>query len=359
MKAAVLNAPQTPLSIEELTLDKPGPTEAVIRVIAAGVCHSDLHFIEGTYPTRHPAVLGHEVAGIVSEIGSAVTNVSAGDRVIIGFVQPCGHCADCDSGRPNLCSQGAPRRESPGLMRDGEAVTQMANVGGFAEYVITYASGLVKVADDIPLEIAALVGCSVMTGYGAVVNTAGVTPGSTVAVIGAGGVGLNIIQAAALAGAEKVIAVDMVEHKLTTARDFGATDVIDAGDGDPVAKLQELTGGGVDFAFEAIGLKVTAEQAYQMAKRGGTAVVVGMVPPMDKIEVSGMIWLEEKTLKGSFYGGARFHRDMPNILNLYRQGKLNLDGLVTRRYKLEEINEAFDALKNGEVTRSILAIGIE
>jgi S-(hydroxymethyl)glutathione dehydrogenase/alcohol dehydrogenase len=146
---------------------------------------------------------------------------------------------------------------------------------------------------------------------------------------------------------------------LTTAREFGATDVIDAGDGDPVAKLQELTGGGVDFAFEAIGLKVTAEQAYQMAKRGGTAVVVGMVPPMDKIEVSGMIWLEEKTLKGSFYGGARFHRDMPNILSLYRQGKLNLDGLVTRRYKLEEINEAFDALKNGEVTRSILAIGIE
>tara|TARA_Y100000588_G_C14082842_1_gene850962 strand:- start:49 stop:1128 length:1080 start_codon:yes stop_codon:yes gene_type:complete len=359
MKAAVLNGPQTALSIEDLEVDSPGPTEAVVKVIAAGVCHSDLHFIEGTYPTQYPTVLGHEVAGVVSEVGTAVTNVSVGDRVIIGFVQPCGHCGDCDSGRPNLCRQGAPRREQPGLTRGGEGVTQMANVGGFAEYVITYASGLVKVTDDIPLEIAALVGCSVMTGYGAVVNTAGVTPGSTVAVIGAGGVGLNIIQAAALAGAQKVIAVDMVEHKLATARNFGATDVVDASEGDPIAKVQELTGGGCDFAFEAIGLKATSEQAYQMARRGGTAIVVGMVPPLDKIEVSGMIWMEEKTLKGSFYGGARFHRDMPNILNLYRQGKLDLDGLVTRRYKLDEINEAFDALRNGEVTRSVLAIGIE
>jgi S-(hydroxymethyl)glutathione dehydrogenase / alcohol dehydrogenase len=217
----------------------------------------------------------------------------------------------------------------------------------------------VKVPDDVSLDIAALVGCSVMTGYGAVVNTAKVVPGSTVAVIGAGGVGLNIIQSARLAGASRIIAVDMVEHKLATAKKFGATDTVNAGEGDPVAAVQKLTGGGVDFAFEAIGLKVTSEQAYNMAGRGGTAVIVGMVPPMDQISISGMIWLQEKTLKGSFYGSARFHTDMPNILELYRQKKLDLDSLVTRRYKLEQINEAFDALKNGEVARSVLTIGKE
>jgi S-(hydroxymethyl)glutathione dehydrogenase / alcohol dehydrogenase len=221
------------------------------------------------------------------------------------------------------------------------------------------ASGLLKIPDDIGLDVAALVGCSVMTGYGAVVNTAKVEPGSTVAVIGAGGVGLNIVQAARLAGASRIIAVDMVEHKLGIAKDFGATDTVNAGDTDAVAAVKELTGGGVDYSFEAIGLKATSEQAYQMAMRGGTAVIVGMVPPMEQINVSGMIWMEEKTLKGSFYGSARFHTDMPRILDLYKQGKLDIDGLVTKRYQFDEINEAFDMLKSGEVARSVLEIGSE
>ena len=361
MKAAVLNAPQTPLEMADLTIDEPGAGEALVRVVVAGVCHSDLHFIEGTYPGRYPMVLGHEVAGIVDAVGPGVTNVSKGDRVIMGFVQPCGHCNYCDSGRPNLCATPttARRPDNPALKLGDQAVSQMANVGGFAEQSVMPASGLLKIPDDIGLDVAALVGCSVMTGYGAVVNTAKVEPGSTVAVIGSGGVGLNIIQAARLAGASQIIAVDMVEHKLGIAKDFGATDTVNASETDAVKAVQELSGGGVDFGFEAIGLKVTSEQAYEMAKRGGTAVVVGMVPPMEKIEVSGMIWMQEKTLKGSFYGSARFHTDMPRILELYKQGKLDIDGLVTKRYQFDEINEAFDTLKSGEVARSVLEIGSE
>ncbi|MCB9482609.1 MAG: Zn-dependent alcohol dehydrogenase [Dehalococcoidia bacterium] len=361
MKAAVLNEAKKPMTIDEVELDSPVAGEAKVRVVAAGVCHSDLHFIDGVYPTRFPTILGHEVAGVVEEVGPGVTNVVPGDRVILGFVQPCGTCRFCAEGRPAICQTPIRTRSSsnPARTRNGEPVNAMTNVGGFAEYSITPAAGLVKVPDDVSLDIAALVGCSVTTGYGAVVNTAQVKPGSTVAVIGAGGVGLNIIQSARLAGAERVIAVDMAEHKLATARDFGATDIVNAKDEDPVAKVKELTGGGADYTFEAIGLKVTSEQAYEMAGRGGTAVIVGMVPPTEQISIASNIWVQEKTLKGSFYGSARFHLDMPRILNLYRQGKLDLDGLVSRRYPLAEINEAFDALRNGEVSRSVLTIGAE
>ena len=361
MKAAVLSEAKKPMTIDEVELDSPVAGEAKVRVVAAGVCHSDLHFIDGVYPTRFPTILGHEVAGVVEEVGPGVTNVVPGDRVILGFVQPCGTCRFCAEGRPAICQTPIRTRSSsnPARTRNGEPVNAMTNVGGFAEYSITPAAGLVKVPDDVSLDIAALVGCSVTTGYGAVVNTAQVKPGSTVAVIGAGGVGLNIIQSARLAGAERVIAVDMAEHKLATARDFGATDIVNAKDEDPVAKVKELTGGGADYTFEAIGLKVTSEQAYEMAGRGGTAVIVGMVPPTEQISIASNIWVQEKTLKGSFYGSARFHLDMPRILNLYRQGKLDLDGLVSRRYPLAEINEAFDALRNGEVSRSVLTIGAE
>ena len=361
MKAAVLNEVRAPLALEDLEIDEPTHGEALVRVIAAGVCHSDLHFIEGTYPTRLPTVLGHEVAGVVEQIGEGVTNVVPGDRVILGFVQPCGFCERCQGGRPNLCTRPTRTRDdsNPALKRGDETVTAMTNVGGFAEMSLTPATGLVKVPDEVGLDVAALVGCSVMTGYGAVVNTAQVEVGSTVAVIGAGGIGLNIIQTARLSGARRIIAIDVAEHKLGFAKDFGATDTINAGEQDAVQAVQELTGGGVDYAFEAIGLKATAEQTYNMIRNGGTAVIVGMVPMTDNIEVSGMIWLQEKTLKGSFYGSGRFHVDMPRILELYTQGKLDLDGLVTRRFPLGGINEAFDALRSGEVARSVLEIGSE
>lgn len=361
MQAAVLNEAKKPMTIDEVEIGDPVAGEAKVRVIAAGVCHSDLHFIDGVYPTRFPTILGHEVAGVVEEVGPGVVNVAPGDRVILGFVQPCGSCRFCAGGRPSICQSPARTRSSsnPARTRNGEPVGAMTNVGGFAEYSVTPAIGLIRVPDDVSLDIAALVGCSVTTGYGAVVNTAQVTPGSTVAVIGAGGVGLNIIQSARLAGAERIIAVDMAEHKLATAREFGATDTVNAKEDDPVAKVKELTDGGVDYSFEAIGLKATAEQAYEMAGRGGTAVIVGMIPPTEQLSIASNIWLQEKTLKGSFYGSARFHLDMPRILNLYRQGKLNLDSLVSRRYPLGEINEAFDALRNGEVARSVLTIGAE
>src|SRR5690606_17989688 len=245
------------------------------------------------------------------------------------------------------------------LRRGEEPVTQMTNIGGFAEYAVTQATGLIHVPDDVGLDIAALIGCSVTTGYGAVVNAAKVETGSTVAVLGAGGVGLNIIQTARLVGASRIIAVDVAEHKLAVARQFGATHTVNASEGDPVEAVRELTDGGVEFSFEAIGLKVTAEQAHQMLARGGTAVVVGMIPRGEDLSISGQIWREEKTLKGAAYGSARFHVDMPRIFALYREGKLDLDGLVTRRVPFAEINDAFDRLRRGEVSRQVLEIGAD
>lgn len=361
MRAAVLNSVGTPMAIEDLTIDEPRSGEALVRVIAAGVCHSDLHFIEGTYQGQLPMVLGHEVAGIVEAVGAGVTNVSAGDRVIVGFVQPCGHCDYCQSARPNLCGTPTTDRspEQPGLKRGDAGITAMAKIGGFAEYSLTPAAGLVKVPDDVGLDIAALIGCSVTTGYGAVTNTARVEPGSTVAVIGTGGVGLNIIHSARLVGARQIIAIDLVDYKLTLAKEFGATDTVNASNGDAVQQVLDMTNGGVEYAFEAIGLKSTSRQAYDIVRRGGTAVIVGMVPLQDTIDIPGQIWRDEKTFKGSFYGSARFHVDMPRILALYRQGKMDLDRLVTRRFPLEQINEAFEVLKSGSVARSILDIGTE
>lgn len=361
MRAAVLNEVGKPLAIEEITIAEPGMGEALVRVVAAGVCHSDLHFMEGTYKRELPMILGHEVAGIVESVGPGVSNVVAGDRVIVGFVQPCGYCDRCQSGRPNLCETPTTLRgpNEPGLRRGDTPVGALAQIGGFADYALTPAAGLIKVPANVGLDIAALIGCSVTTGYGAVANTAAVEPGATVAVIGAGGVGLNIIHTAALVGAQRIIAVDLVEEKLDIAKEFGATDAVYAGRGDAVQQVHELTGDGVDYAFEAIGLKQTARQAYDMIRRGGTAVIVGMVPPEDTIDVPGLIWRDEKTLKGSFYGSARFHVDMPRILSLYQQGKLDLDRLLTRRFPLEQINEAFDLLKSGTVARSVLDINPE
>ena len=359
MLAAVLNEPQTPLSIEQIEVDEPGPGEALIRVAAAGVCHSDLHFIDGVYPARVPIVLGHEVSGVVEATGPGVTRVAPGDRVIAAFIQPCGFCEYCESGRGHLCQLGGRTRDvstNPRLKRGDEAINQMANLGGFAELALTPASGLVKIPDDVGLDVAALVGCSVMTGFGAATRTAAVEPGSTVAVIGTGGVGLNVIQGAKVAGARTIIAIDVAEHKLAYARQFGATDTIDASAGDPVEQVRDLTGGGVDYAFEAIGLTATARQAYEMLKRGGTAVIVGMIPPGENIEIPGASMLQEKTLKGCFYGSGRFHIDMPRILELYQNGQIDLDNLVTRRYPLDQINEAFSALRDGEVARSVLEI---
>ncbi len=357
MKAAILREVNAPLTIEEVQIDRPGPQEVLIRTGAVGVCHSDLHFIEGKYACAMPAILGHEAAGTVEAVGELVSYVRPGDRVITCLSVFCGHCAMCLSGRPNLCQQTAELRRPAGpprLTQDGVALTQMMGLAAFAEQMLVHEHALVKVEPDLPLAQLALIGCGVTTGLGAVLNTARIEPGSTVAVIGCGGIGLNCIQGARIGGAGRIIAIDSSERKLALARAFGATDLIDAADGDPVAEVLALTGGGVEYAFEAIGLKVTAEQAFGMLARGGTATIIGMIPQGQKIELDGASFLGERRIQGSSMGSNRFRVDMPRYITWYRQGRLKLDELVTQRLPLTEINRAFEDMKAGRVARSVL-----
>ena len=362
MKAAVLNAVNEPLSIEEIEIRKPKHGEVLVRTVASGVCHSDLHFMEGLWPTPLPVVLGHEAAGVVEEVGEGVTYVTKGDHVVLSFAPFCGHCRDCVSGRPHLCTDPAARQPAGPdaglrLMKNGTPINQFANVGSFAEYMLVPESGVVKAPEGMPLDKAALVGCSVMTGVGAVVNTARVEPGATVAVIGTGGVGLNVIQGAVLAGAARIIAIDMLDNKLEYARTMGATDTVNAANEEPVQAVQGLVRGGVDYAFEAIGNTKAGAQAFDMVRRGGTAVIVGMMPFGSKLELNAAAFLGEKGIKGSYYGSTRFRVDMPRLCEFYLRGRLTLDELVSRHYPLDQINEAYDAMKRGEVARSVLDIG--
>jgi S-(hydroxymethyl)glutathione dehydrogenase/alcohol dehydrogenase len=356
MKAAVLYAPNQPLVIEDIEVDEPQASEVLIKTSATGVCHSDLHFMEGKWMYPMPVVLGHESAGIVEKVGPGVTNVKAGDRVVVAFVQSCGQCDRCTTGRPVLCTNSQSLNRIGRIKLNGNPMMQFAGMSAFAEYQLVSARACVKVPDGVPLEAAALVGCSVMTGVGAVTNTVKLQVGQTVAVIGCGGVGLNIIQGAKLAGASRIIAVDMLESKLAAAKEFGATDVVDASSGDAVQQVMSLTGGGVDYAFEAIGLMKTAQQAFMMARRGGQAVIVGMLPLAEELTIpqAGMSFLGEKGIVGSYYGSTRQTYDMPWLMELYRQKRLKIDELISRTYKLEQINEAYDALKAGEVNRSVI-----
>jgi len=363
MKAAVLREVGKPLQIETVSIGKPGPREVLIRTKAAGVCHSDLHFIEGSYSHALPAVLGHESAGIVEAVGSEVRTVKVGDHVITCLNPYCGHCEVCLTGHLNLCISSETRRaktDEPRLFREdlsGSGDTKMAqflNLSSFAEMMLVHEHACVAIRKDMPFDRAALIGCSVLTGVGAVTHTSNVRPGETVAVIGCGGVGLATINGAAIAGAGRIIAIDRVASKLELAKQFGATDVIDGGDGDAVKQVLEMTGGGVHHSFEAIGLKATAEQAFRMLRRGGTANVIGMIPVGVKIELNGSDFLGERRIQGSFMGSNRFPVDMPRLVDFYMAGKLNLDAMISRRIKLEEINSAFDELKRGELARSVI-----
>ena len=362
MKAAVLNKVNEPLAIEQLDLRDPQHGEVLVRTVASGVCHSDLHFMEGLWPTPVPVVLGHEASGVVEEVGEGVTYVKKGDNIILSFVPFCGICRDCIEGRPQLCSNPAARlpagpESAIRIFRDGTPVNQFANMGSFAEYMLVPEGGVVKAPEGMPLDKAALVGCSVMTGIGAVLNTAKVEVGSTVAVIGTGGVGLNVIQGAVLANASRIIAIDVLDNKLEYAKTVGATDVVNAAQTDAVKEVQGLVRGGVDYAFEAIGNTKAGSQAFDMVRRGGTAVIVGMMPFGSKMEINAAAFLGEKSLKGSFYGSTRFRVDMPRLCDFYLKGKIKLDELVSRHYPLDQINEAYDAMKRGEVARSVLDIG--
>ncbi len=357
MKAAVLRAVHAPLTIEEVEIDRPGPREVLIRTGAVGVCHSDLHFIEGKYPCATPAILGHEAAGTVEAVGELVAYVRPGDRVITCLSVFCGHCAMCLSGRPALCTKSDVARrpgEAPRLSQGGTPIQQMFNLSAYAEQMLVHEHAVVKVEPDLPFAQLALIGCGVTTGLGAVLNTARVEPGSTVAVIGCGGIGLNCIQGALIGGAGRIIAIDTVPDKLEMAREFGATDVLDAAHGDVVERVRALTAGGVDYSFEAIGAKSAAEQAFAMLARGGTATIIGMIPVGQTIELDGAMFLGERRVQGSVMGSNRFRIDMPRYINWYRQGRLKLDELVTQRLPLAEINRAFADMVAGRVARSVI-----
>lgn len=359
MKAAVFHGPHQPLSIEEVEIDQPMSQEVLVRVVASGVCHSDLHFVEGLYPFPAPAILGHEAAGIVEAVGDQVTYVQPGDHVISCLSLFCGHCEYCLSGRMQLCTKEGltrSRTDKPKLSQNGQPVMQFANLGAYAEKMLVHQNALVKITKEMPFDKAALIGCGVTTGVGAVLNTAQIEPGSSVAVFGAGGVGLAAIQGARIAGARQIIAVDMFENKLATAKELGATHVVDASSGDPVEKIREVSNGGVDYSFEAIGLKVAAEQAFMCLKPGGTATVIGMIPVGQKVELPGHLFLREMKIQGSSMGSNRFRIDMPRYIDFYFQGRLKLDEMVSRTGKLEDVNEAFRAMKAGEVARTVLML---
>ena len=358
MKAAVLREVNVSLEVEEVQVDAPGPREVLVRTGASGVCHSDLHYVEGSYSIAKPAILGHEAAGTIEAVGDQVTYLRPGDTVIMCLSVFCGHCEFCLRGQPVLCTRTDVVRapgQAPRLRKDGEGITQMAQLGSYAEQMLVHENACVKVREDVPMDRLALIGCGATTGLGAVLNTAQVEPGSTVCVVGCGGVGLNCIQGAALAGALRIIAVDTVETKLTMAREFGATDVIDASGGDVVERIRDLTDDGVDYSFEAIGLKQTAEQCYQMLRPGGTATIIGMIPEGTMIEIdAGGFLRRERKLQGSSMGSNRFRTDMPRYVEFYLQGRLKLDELVSQHMKLEQINEAFADMKGGNVARSVI-----
>jgi len=357
MKAAVLREVKQPLVIEDVQINKPGPREVLIRTSAAGVCHSDLHFVDGLFPYPLPAVLGHESAGVVEQVGAEVRTVKPGDHVITCLSAYCGHCEHCLTGHLSRCISSETKRQkgdAPRLAKDADPMNQFLNLSSFAEQMLIHENACVRIRKDMPLDRAALIGCSVMTGVGAVIHTSNVRPGETVAIIGCGGVGLAAVNGAAIAGAGRIIAIDMQGSKLNLAKQFGATDVINAKDGDAVAKVIDMTNGGVHHSFEAIGLKQTAEQSFKMLGRGGTANIIGMIPFGTNIELHGFDFLGEKRIQGSLMGSNRFPVDMPRLVDFYMSGKLKLDELIARRIKLDQVNEGFDELKRGELARSVI-----
>ncbi|MBK5222711.1 MAG: Zn-dependent alcohol dehydrogenase [Acidimicrobiia bacterium] len=363
-RAAVLNAVDTPLQIrDDITVAAPQAGEVRVKMAASGVCHSDVSVQNGTIPLATPLVLGHEGAGVITELGPGVTNRAVGDHVVLSWVPQCGECYFCTRDQGFLCEKnaavslgglldGTKRFSTP----DGE-LGQMAYCGTFASEAIVPVISTVKIPDDVPLGAAALIGCGVLTGVGAAINTANIRQGDSVVVIGCGGVGLNAIQGARIAGATKIIAVDMFDSKLEMAKDFGATDTVNAGEGDPVAAVQGLTEGrGADVSFECIGLEATMMQAVNMVRTGGEVILVG-VPRLEvqlDLNAAFTFLYAAKTIKGCWYGSANVDRDVPMLIDLYQKGELKLDELISREIRVDEVNEAFEAMAAGEVARSVI-----
>ena len=362
-KAAVLYEEGSPLVIEDIELQDPKRGEVLIKVGAAGVCRSDLHFMKGHAHFKLPVLLGHEGSGTVEAVGPDVTKVKPGDRVILSFVPNCGFCHYCETGRPHLCDTAI--RVNAGVMMDGtsrhftragQAITNMGKVSCFADYTVVPESGCIPVGNDIGLEQAALIGCSVTTGVGAALYNAKVHPGSSVAVVGCGGVGLNVIQGARIAGAAVIVAVDLSDTKLDFARQFGATHTVNASHEDALRRVREITDGGVDYAFEAFGGGETTALVVNMARKAGTSIIVGLAPVDDRAPIDAVnITRQEKVIKGTYYGSAKPHQDMPQLAAMYKRGVLDIDRLITRRYPLDNINQAYEELQDTEkVGRGLL-----
>lgn len=358
MKAAVLVEPGKPLEIQDLTVSKPGPHEVLIRTAACGLCHSDLHFIEGAYPHPLPAVPGHEAAGIVEAVGSEVRTVKVGDAVVTCLSAFCGHCEFCVTGRMSLCLGADTRRGAgapPRLTRtdDGSTVNQMLNLSAFAEQMLVHEHACVAINPEMPLDRAAVIGCAVTTGAGAVFNAAKLTPGETICVVGCGGVGLATINAAKIAGAGRIIAVDPMPEKRELAKKLGATDALDAGP-DAAKEIVEITKGGVHHAIEAVGRPASGDLAVAALRRGGTATILGMMPLNHKVGLSAMDLLSDKKLQGAIMGGNHFPVDLPRLVDFYMRGLLDLDTIIAERIPLEGINDGFEKMKQGHSARSVI-----
>jgi len=362
IKAAVLREYLKPYSLETVELDPPKRGEVLVKIGAAGVCRSDLHFQKGEARIVLPAVMGHEGSGTVEAVGEGVTAVQPGQRVIMSFLPNCGFCFYCESGKPHLCDTATrltPARMFDNTSRlhtlDGQDVSHMGKVACFAEYAVVPESGCIPVPDTLGFEQAALIGCSVTTGVGAAVFNAGVRPGDTVTVIGTGGVGLNIVQGARLAGATTIVAVDPKESALALAKSFGATHTVNAADEDVLKQVLDITDGGAHYAFEAYGSGATTEMAIAMCRKAGTAVIVGIAPIGDNARFEPVYLTRmEKTITGCYYGTARPRQDMPRIVDWYARGLLDVDGLVTRRYGLDDINRAYDDLDGDGAGRGVI-----
>lgn len=362
MKAAVLYQPHTPFTIEDLTLGMPKDGEVLVRLAACGVCHSDYHLVTGATQHPLPVVPGHEGAGVVEAVGPGVTRVKPGDHVILNWAPYCGKCFYCLNEKPNLCETfvgplwaGTMLDGTTRLRRGDQPVYHFSGLAAFAEMTVVPEPTCVPVRKDLPLTVAALLGCAVPTGVGAVLNTARVRPGSSVVVYGCGGVGLNVVQAAALAGAHRIIAVDRSPAKMDLARTFGATHTLLADENTPAA-IRDLTGRrGGDYVFEAVGIPAVQEQAYEATRPGGTLVLIGLSAMGSSTNFpSATIARQEKVIMGSYYGTVNSARDFPLIVDLYLAGKLKLDELVSREYRLEQINDAYAAMLTGDVARGVV-----
>ena len=356
MKAAVCRAFGEPLVIEEVALDPPGAGEVAVDLAACAICHSDIIFADGGWGGQLPAVYGHEAAGVVRQVGQGVDDIRPGDHVVVTLIRSCGHCGSCAQGAPVTCETSFARDSQTPLHRpNGEALTQGVRTGAFAEAVVVDASQVVVIPSTVPLDAASLLACGVITGFGAVTNTAGLRPGTTAVVIGAGGVGLNAVQGAAISGARMVIALDLVESKLEAARRFGATHTVNAGAPDAVEQVRRLTGRGADYVFVTVGAKAAIPQALAMAARSGTIVLVGM--PASGVTVAvdpGDIAHNNLRVLGSKMGGAHIQADIPKLVMLYQEGRLRLDELISGRYPLAKINDAIASARSGAALRNVI-----